>query len=81
AEVAKGIAATGFQTGVPVVFGILTTDNLQQAIERAGVKSNKGWEYAMNALEMASLMRQVRTLRSPYTPTLPRVADLPESRP
>ncbi len=79
AEVAKGIAATGLQTGVPVVFGILTTDNLQQAIERAGVKSNKGWEYAMHALEMASLMRQVRSLRSPYTPSLPRVADLPES--
>ncbi|MCS7292883.1 MAG: 6,7-dimethyl-8-ribityllumazine synthase, partial [Gloeomargarita sp. SKYBB_i_bin120] len=60
AEVAKGIAAASFQTGVPVIFGVLTTDNLQQAIERAGVKSNKGWEYAMNALEMASLMRQVR---------------------
>lgn len=61
-EVSKGIAAAAFQTGVPVVFGVLTTDTMQQALERAGIKSNKGWEYAMNAIEMASLMRQVRTL-------------------
>lgn len=60
-EVAKGIAAAGFQTGVPVIFGILTADTMQQALERAGIKSNKGWDYAMNALEMASLMRQVRS--------------------
>ncbi|NEP79645.1 MAG: 6,7-dimethyl-8-ribityllumazine synthase [Okeania sp. SIO3B3] len=60
AEVSKGIAAAAFQTGVPVIFGILTTDSMQQALERAGIKSNKGWEYAMNALEMASLMRQMR---------------------
>lgn len=59
AEVAKGIAAAGFQTGVPVIFGILTTDTLQQALERAGIKSNLGWNYAMNALEMATLMRQI----------------------
>ncbi|MBC6436273.1 6,7-dimethyl-8-ribityllumazine synthase [Nostoc sp. HG1] len=59
-EVAKGIAAIGFQTGVPVIFGILTTDTMQQAMERAGIKSNKGWDYAMNALEMASLMRSMR---------------------
>lgn len=62
AEVSKGIAATGFQTGTPVVFGILTTDTMQQALERAGIKSNKGWEYAMNALEMASLMRQIQAV-------------------
>ena len=60
-EVAKGIAAAGFQTGVPVIFGILTADTMQQALERAGIKSNKGWDYAMNALEMASLMRQLPT--------------------
>lgn len=60
AEVSKGIAAAGFQTGVPVVFGVLTTDTLQQALERAGIKSNLGWEYAMSALEMASLMRQIQ---------------------
>ncbi|MFQ3584420.1 MAG: 6,7-dimethyl-8-ribityllumazine synthase [Cyanobacteriota bacterium] len=59
AEVAKGIAAAGFRTGVPVIFGILTADTMQQALERAGVKSNKGWEYAMSALEMATLMRQM----------------------
>jgi 6,7-dimethyl-8-ribityllumazine synthase len=59
AEVSKGIAAAGFQTGVPVVFGVLTTDTMQQALERAGIKSNLGWEYAMSAIEMASLMQQV----------------------
>jgi 6,7-dimethyl-8-ribityllumazine synthase len=60
AEAAKGIAAAGFQTGVPVIFGILTTDTMQQALERAGIKNNQGWHYALNALEMASLMRQLR---------------------
>jgi 6,7-dimethyl-8-ribityllumazine synthase len=58
-EVAKGIAATSLQTGVPVVFGVLTTDSMQQALERAGIKSNLGWNYAMSALEMATLMPQV----------------------
>lgn len=81
-EVAKGIAAAGFQTGVPVVFGILTADTMQQALERAGIKSNKGWEFAMNAIEMASLMRQLKgspdlpynntaNTRTSVTPTLP----------
>lgn len=65
AEVSKGIAAAAMQTGVPVVFGILTTDSMQQALERAGIKSNKGWEYAMNALEMATLMRQLRSGSAP----------------
>lgn len=60
AEVSKGIAAAGYQTGVPVIFGILTADTMQQALERAGIKSNKGWDYAMNAIEMASLMRQLK---------------------
>ena len=59
-EVAKGISAAAFQTGVPVIFGVLTADTMQQALERAGIKSNHGWDYAMNALEMASLMRQLR---------------------
>lgn len=59
AEVSKGIAAVGMQTGVPVIFGILTVDSLQQALERAGIKSNKGWSFAMDALEMASLMHQI----------------------
>jgi len=62
AEVSKGIAAAGFQTGVPVIFGILTTDTMQQALERAGIKSNLGWNYAMSAIEMASLMRRVKSV-------------------
>ncbi|MGB6301645.1 MAG: 6,7-dimethyl-8-ribityllumazine synthase [Rivularia sp. (in: cyanobacteria)] len=67
AEVAKGISAAAFQTGVPVVFGVLTTDTMQQALERAGIKSNHGWDYAMNALEMASLMRQLRPSVQQYS--------------
>jgi 6,7-dimethyl-8-ribityllumazine synthase len=59
-EVSKGIAATALQTGIPIIFGILTVDTMQQALERAGIKSNKGWDYAMNALEMASLMHSLR---------------------
>lgn len=59
AEVSKGVAAAGFQTGVPIVFGVLTTDTMQQALERAGIKANLGWSYAMNAIEMATLMRQL----------------------
>ena len=74
AEVSKGIAAASFQTGVPVIFGILTTDSMQQALERAGIKSNLGWSYAMNALEMASLMRQIRGVSQvPYQKGLPGV--------
>ena len=61
AEVSKGIAAAAFQTGVPVIFGVLTTDTMQQALERAGIKSNLGWNYALSALEMASLMRQIKS--------------------
>ncbi|XGB40889.1 MAG: 6,7-dimethyl-8-ribityllumazine synthase [Nodosilinea sp. LVE1205-7] len=64
AEVAKGVAAASFQTGIPIVFGVLTTDTLQQALERAGIKANHGWDYAMNALEMASLMGQLPRERS-----------------
>jgi 6,7-dimethyl-8-ribityllumazine synthase len=60
AEVSKGIAAASLQTGVPVIFGIITADTMQQALERAGIKSNKGWDYAMNAIEMANLMSQIR---------------------
>ncbi|MEB3295483.1 MAG: 6,7-dimethyl-8-ribityllumazine synthase [Synechococcales bacterium] len=60
-EVAKGVSAASFQTGVPIVFGVLTTDTMQQALERAGIKSNKGWEFGMSALEMASLMHQIRS--------------------
>ena len=59
-EAAKGIAAASFQSGVPVIFGVLTVDTMQQALERAGIKSNLGWNYAMSAIEMASLMQQLR---------------------
>ncbi|MBD0343659.1 MAG: 6,7-dimethyl-8-ribityllumazine synthase [Coleofasciculus sp. Co-bin14] len=59
-EVSKGIAAAGFETGVPVIYGMLTVDTMQQALERAGIKSNKGWDYALNALEMASVIRQFK---------------------
>ncbi|MGF1496062.1 MAG: 6,7-dimethyl-8-ribityllumazine synthase [Elainellaceae cyanobacterium] len=67
-EVSKGVAAASFQTGVPIVFGVLTTDTMQQALERAGIKSNKGWEYAMSAIEMASLMKQVRAAHPSLVP-------------
>ena len=56
AEASKGIAAVARETGVPVIFGVLTTDTMQQALERAGIKSNLGWTYAMEAMEMGSLM-------------------------
>ena len=61
AEASKGIAAVSRDTGVPVIFGVLTTDTMQQALERAGIKSNLGWSYALQALEMGSLMNAIPT--------------------
>lgn len=59
-EVAKGLATVGLQTGVPVIFGVLTTDSIEQAIERAGTKmGNKGSEAALAALEMVGLLRKL----------------------
>ena len=58
-EVSKGVAAVARDTGVPVIFGVLTTDTLQQALERAGIKSNLGWNYGLQALEMGSLMAAI----------------------
>jgi 6,7-dimethyl-8-ribityllumazine synthase len=55
-EVSKGVAAVSRNTGVPVIFGVLTTDTMQQALERAGIKSNLGWSYGLQAIEMGSLM-------------------------
>jgi 6,7-dimethyl-8-ribityllumazine synthase len=55
-EVSKGVAAVSRTTGIPVIFGVLTTDTMQQALERAGIKSNLGWSYGLQALEMGSLM-------------------------
>jgi 6,7-dimethyl-8-ribityllumazine synthase len=60
AEVSKGVAAVGLETGVPVIFGIVTTDTIEQAIERAGTKAgNKGWNAAIAANEMANLIEVV----------------------
>ena len=59
AEVSKGVASVARDTGVPVIFGVLTTDTLQQALERAGIKSNLGWNYGLQALEMGSLMAAI----------------------
>ena len=59
-EVSKGIASVSLSTGVPVMFGVLTTENIEQAIERAGSKAgNKGYDCALGAIEMVSLMRQI----------------------
>ena len=59
-EVAKGVSAASLETGVPVLFGVLTTDNLEQAVERAGSKAgNKGYESATAAIEMANLLREL----------------------
>ena len=58
AEVSKGIAQVGLESGLPVLFGVLTTDTIEQAIERAGTKAgNKGYDCAMSALEMVSLFK------------------------
>ncbi|MCT4783063.1 6,7-dimethyl-8-ribityllumazine synthase [Exiguobacterium himgiriensis] len=57
-EAAKGVAQASYQSEVPVIFGVLTTETIEQAIERAGTKAgNKGWEAATAAIEMANLMR------------------------
>ena len=60
AEVSKGIAVVALESKIPVTFGVLTTDNLEQAIERAGSKAgNKGWDAAMAAMEMANLFKDI----------------------
>ena len=59
-EVSKGVASVSLETGVPVMFGVVTTENIEQAIERAGTKAgNKGYDCAMGALEMIDLMKQL----------------------
>jgi 6,7-dimethyl-8-ribityllumazine synthase len=59
-EVSKGVALVGLESGVPVIFGVVTTDTLEQAIERAGAKAgNKGWAAAVAAMEMANLVESV----------------------
>jgi 6,7-dimethyl-8-ribityllumazine synthase len=59
-EVSKGVASASLETGVPVMFGVITADSIEQAVERAGTKSgNKGWDAALAGIEMANLMRTV----------------------
>ncbi len=61
AEVAKGVANVSLQTDIPVIFGVLTTDSIEQAIERAGTKSgNKGWDAGLSAIEMANVLKQIK---------------------
>lgn len=61
AEATKGIAQAGLQSGVPITYGVLTCDTLEQAIERAGTKSgNKGWDAALSAIEMSDLIEQFK---------------------
>ncbi len=63
AEVSKGVAAASMESGLPIIFGVLTTDTLEQAIERAGSRSgNKGWDAALAAVEMANLMGAVKKI-------------------
>jgi len=60
AEVSKGIATASLETGVPIAFGIITSDTIEQAVERAGTKSgNKGWDAAVTAIEMAQLQKKL----------------------
>ncbi|MCX5716920.1 MAG: 6,7-dimethyl-8-ribityllumazine synthase [Nitrospirae bacterium] len=60
AEVSKGIAAASMETGVPIAFGVITSDTIEQAVERAGTKSgNKGWDAAITAIEMAQLLKKL----------------------
>jgi 6,7-dimethyl-8-ribityllumazine synthase len=60
AEVSKGVAQASMETGVPFAFGILTTDSIEQAVERAGSKSgNKGWDAALTAIEMARVLKKI----------------------
>lgn len=63
AEASKGLAVVSRDTGIPVIFGVLTTDTMQQALERAGIKSNLGWSYALQALEMGSLMGALQSIK------------------
>ncbi|OFV96509.1 MAG: 6,7-dimethyl-8-ribityllumazine synthase [Acidobacteria bacterium RIFCSPLOWO2_02_FULL_61_28] len=66
AEASKGVAAAAFESGVPMSFGILTVENLEQAVDRAGLKSgNKGFEAAMSAVEMANLIRKIKESSAP----------------
>ncbi len=60
AEVSKGLAQVALDSGIPVIFGVLTTDTVEQAVDRAGAKmGNKGWDAALSAIEMVNLFRRM----------------------
>tara|TARA_Y100001933_G_C18827855_1_gene492119 strand:+ start:303 stop:779 length:477 start_codon:yes stop_codon:yes gene_type:complete len=59
-EASKGIAKVAHDNNVPIIFGVLTTDTMQQALERAGIKNNLGWNYALQAIEMGSLIQNLK---------------------
>ena len=60
AEVSKGVAQVGLEAGLPVIFGIITADTIEQALERAGTKAgNKGWDAALSAIEMVNLLGKI----------------------
>ena len=58
-EASKGISQVSYENNVPIIFGVLTTDTMQQALERAGIKHNLGWNYALQAIEMGSLIKNL----------------------
>ena len=58
-EASKGISQVSYENNVPIIFGVLTTDSMQQALERAGIKNNLGWNYALQAIEMGSLIKNL----------------------
>ena len=58
-EASKGIAQVSYDNDIPIIFGVLTTDTMQQALERAGIKNNLGWNYALQAIEMGSLIKNL----------------------
>ena len=58
-EASKGISKISHETNIPIIFGVLTTDTMQQALERAGIKNNLGWNYALQAIEMGSLIKNL----------------------
>ena len=58
-EASKGISQVSHENNIPIIFGVLTTDTMQQALERAGIKNNLGWNYALQAIEMGSLIKKL----------------------
>ena len=58
-EASKGISRISHENNIPIIFGVLTTDTMQQALERAGIKNNLGWNYALQAIEMGSLIKKL----------------------